>query len=74
MKPRRWYSSPEYNPEPRPRQRQPFPTASYWAFTSRTRLDQGAIIRCQPPEATEGGQRRSAAPRAPRPPRLIDAA
>lgn len=74
MKPRRWYSSPEHKPEPGPCQTHPFPSAIYWAFTTRTRLDQGPIIKCQPAESDAEGQRRGAALRAPRSPRLIDAA
>jgi len=74
MKPRRWYSSPEHNPHVGPRTTTPFPTAIYWAFTTRTRLEQGAIIRFQPADPASGAPRRGDAPRAPRPPRLIDAA
>lgn len=74
MKPRRWYSSPEHNPHVGPRTTTPFPTAIYWAFTTQTRLEQGAIIRFQPADPDSGAQRRSGAPRTPRTPRLIDAA
>jgi hypothetical protein len=74
MKPRRWYSSREHNPEPGVQKQHPFPTAIYWAFTTRTRRDQGAIIKAEPAETGSDGQRRGASPRAPRPPRLIDAA
>jgi hypothetical protein len=72
MKPRRWYSGPEVNPSPAPR-RAPLPGASYWAFTTRTRLEQGSIIKCAPADQQRDQERR-AAPRGPRPLRLIDAA
>jgi hypothetical protein len=74
MKPRRWYSSPEHNPDPRPRSFEAFPESVYWSYTARTRLDQGGVIKATPAEAAGGAQRRRAAPQVPRPPRLIDAA
>jgi len=73
MKPRRWYSSPEVNPHPTPPPARPFPAQVYWQLTTRTRLEQGPIIRPQPP-ATVAPQRRGAAPRATRPPRRIEVA
>jgi hypothetical protein len=45
MKPRRWYSSPEPDPNPTAKAR-PFPEAVYWAYTTLTRHEQGAIIKC----------------------------
>jgi hypothetical protein len=74
MKPRRWYSSPEINPHPRPSVARAFPAAVYWAFTTRTRLEQGPIIKAQPAEGGASPQRRAAVSLQPRPPRLIDAA
>lgn len=71
MKPRRWYSSPELNPHPRPPAVRPALSEIYLACTSRVRRDQGPVIR-QPPAPAP---KRSAAPaRTPRPPRIIEAA
>lgn len=53
MKPRRWYSSPELNPSRSPQSGQPFPTASYWAFTRLTHREQGAIIKSPAPVQPE---------------------
>ena len=74
MKPRRWYSSPEVNPQSSPAAARAFPAAVYWAFTTRTRLEQGPIIKSQPAESGASPQRRAAVSLQPRPPRLIDAA
>lgn len=74
MKPRRWYSSPEVPPTPELSRRAPLPEPIYWCFTTRTRLDQGPVIKTAPPDAAAGQLRRSAAPARARPPRLIDAA
>lgn len=74
MKPRRWYSSPEVNPTTEPARRAPFPDTLYWDFTTRTRLEQGAILKSAPVDEQAGQQRRRAAPALARPPRLIDAA
>jgi hypothetical protein len=74
MKPRRWYSSPEVNPHPSATPARAFPAAVYWAFTTRTRLEQGPIIRSQPADSGASPQRRAAVNLRPRPPRLIDAA
>ncbi len=74
MKPRRWYSSPELNPNPTPPAR-PFPAPVYWAYTTRTRREQGAIIKSAPAPAAEGGSRREPGVRlAPARLRRIDAA
>jgi hypothetical protein len=71
MTPRRWYSSPELNPQQRPPAVRPELTAIYLACAARVRSDQGSVIRRQPDPAPK----RSAAPaRSPRPPRLIEAA
>ncbi len=74
MKPRRWYSSPEVNPHPNPRRGRVFPAAIYWTYLTRTRLEQGPIIKTQPAESDAAPQRRAAVSLQPRPPRLIDAA
>jgi hypothetical protein len=59
MKPRRWYSSPEPDPNPTAPER-PFPRAVYWAYTTRTRYEQGPIIKASPPSAHEGARSREA--------------
>jgi hypothetical protein len=74
MKPRRWYSSPELSPTTTPDRRARLPEPIYWAFTTRTRCDQGPIIRAAPADAQAAQQRRDAARTLARPPRLIDAA
>lgn len=71
MKPRRWYSSPELNPHPRPPAVRPALSEIYLAATARVRPDQGPVIKRQLSPAP----RRAAAPaRSPRLPRLIEAA
>lgn len=73
MKPRRWYSSPERDPNPTTQLR-PFPAQSYWVYTALTHGDQGPVIKSPGPDAAASGGReqglRRAAPRV----RLIDAA
>lgn len=75
MKPRRWYSSPEINPEPQSHAAHPFPDAVYWAFTAHTRLEQGPIIKSAAPALPQTPPGRDSAARgaAPRV-RRIDAA
>lgn len=74
MKPRRWYSSPELDPNPDPPAR-PFPEHVYWAYTTRTRREQGAIIKSDPVTSPEAGGGREAGVRlAPPRVRRIDAA
>lgn len=71
MKPRRWYSSPELNPHPRPPAVRPALSEIYLSCAARVRPDQSQVIKRQPDPAP----RRSAAPaRSPRLPRLIEAA
>lgn len=74
MKPRRWYSSPERNPTVKPVRRAQLPESIYWAFTARTSLDQGPILRTAPPDAEVQQGRRDARLARVRTPRLIDAA
>lgn len=74
MKPRRWYSSPELNPHPRPPRVRPFPAPIYWAYTTRTHTEQGAIIKTVPQANSAATERRGTTPPGSRPPRLIDAA
>ncbi len=72
MKPRRWYSSPELNPNPSAPTR-PFPESVYWSFTARTLPEQGPIIKSAPTSPPTPGREvgvRLTAPRV----RLIDAA
>lgn len=72
MKPRRWYSSPEPDPNPAAPAR-PFPSPVYWAFTTRTRPEQGPIIKrdlSAPETAGRAARSRLRPPRL----RLIDAA
>ncbi|MFV9504929.1 MAG: hypothetical protein AB4911_10240 [Oscillochloridaceae bacterium umkhey_bin13] len=57
MKPRRWYSGPEVNPHPQSTVNHPSPAAIYWAFTTRTWREQGAIIRQNPPLHAANEQR-----------------
>ncbi|NNJ10455.1 hypothetical protein EKD04_008960 [Chloroflexales bacterium ZM16-3] len=45
MKPRRWYSSPEVNPIPRPRMVIPFASLIQLAYAARTYRQQGSIIK-----------------------------
>ncbi|HMQ31385.1 MAG TPA: hypothetical protein PKD53_11690 [Chloroflexaceae bacterium] len=73
MKPRRWYSSPEHNPNPAPPAR-PFPARVYWVYTTRTRREQGPIIKGEAPSVGAGrGREAGVRLRAPEP-RRIDAA
>ena len=74
MKPRRWYSSPEANPQQKPLGPKLSPSVVYWAFTTRTRLEQGSVLKSRPDDGDDSPQRRVAARLRPRPPRLIDAA
>ncbi len=74
MKPRRWYSSPEHNPSPNPPAR-PFPALIYWLYTTRTRSEQGPIIKRRPPAEAAAGRGREVGVRLQPPePRRIDAA
>jgi hypothetical protein len=59
MKPRRWYSSPETDPNPAATVR-PFPATVYWAYTTRTRHEQGPIIKCEGPSAHTSERSREA--------------
>lgn len=74
MKPRRWYSSPEHNPDPAASPAHPFPAPIYWVFTARTQLEQGAIIKSAPPAPTPSPRRGTTTPVAAPLPPLIDAA
>jgi|GEM_PF-1327267 len=74
MKPRRWYSSREFNPHPVPPPARPLRDQAYWRWMGRTRLEQGPIIRRATPHAGAAHARRARAPWAPRPPRRINAA
>ncbi|MFQ3663465.1 MAG: hypothetical protein SNJ69_13860 [Chloroflexaceae bacterium] len=74
MKPRRWYSSREFNPHPTPPPGRPLRDQAYWRWTGRTRLEQGPIIKPANPQATAALERRESTPRTPRPPRRINAA
>ncbi|MGQ9927705.1 MAG: hypothetical protein ACUVS4_12660 [Chloroflexaceae bacterium] len=73
MKPRRWYSSREFNPHPVPPAR-PLRDQAYWRWMGHTRLEQGPIIRRTKPHADVAHERGERAPRATRPLRRINAA
>lgn len=71
MKPRRWYSSPELNPDSRPCPDRATPPTIYWCFTTRVRAVHNQVVRQQPVSAT--GNRSTPAPLS-RPFRRIEAA
>jgi hypothetical protein len=70
MKPRRWYSSPELNPEPTLPGVQVSPSRIYLVYASRAHREQGPIIKQQLAPATPTPQH----PVVRRPPRRIEAA
>ncbi len=74
MKPRRWYSSREFNPHPAPPPVRPLRDRAYWRWMGRPRLEQGPIIKPANPQTATAQERRERAPRAPCPPRRINAA
>jgi hypothetical protein len=74
MKPRRWYSSPEANPNQKPGGSHPFPEPVYWVFTACTRLEQGPILKSAPAGAQGAAAQREARPVRTRLPRITDAA
>ncbi len=57
MKPRRWYSSPEFQPNPQQPATTFMPTTVYWKLASRTHFGQGAVIKAslgpQPGQCSE---------------------
>jgi hypothetical protein len=45
MKPRRWYSSSEKNPQLQPPSVRPLPDIRYWHFMSKPGKQQGPVIK-----------------------------
>ncbi|MCS6880621.1 MAG: hypothetical protein RMK84_13305 [Oscillochloridaceae bacterium] len=74
MKPRRWYSSREFNPHPDPPPAPPLRDLTYWRSMGRTRQEQGPVIKPANPQAAAARGGRERALRAPRPPRRINTA
>lgn len=73
MKPRRWYSSPEPDPNPTSPAR-PFPDLVYWDYTMRAYREQGPIIKSASAAAAATGGREVGVRLTPPRLRLIDAA
>ncbi|NTW01286.1 MAG: hypothetical protein HGA19_08225 [Oscillochloris sp.] len=59
MKPRRWYSSPEMNPNSSPSTALPFASLIQLAYAARTYCQQGSIIKLRMAEPPQDSRRRN---------------